>query len=51
MPLIPVEQWFPYAVALLEFGAFVVFAWQRNWRMTILWLGYAIGAFALAGKR
>ena len=28
-----------------------VFAWQGNTRMTILWLGYAVAAFALAGVR
>jgi hypothetical protein len=39
---------FPWAVAVLEAGACVVFAWQGNTRMTILWLGYAVAAFALA---
>ena len=42
---------FPYAVAVLEAGACLVFAWQGNTRMTILWLGYAVAAFALAGVR
>ncbi len=41
--------WFPYAVAWLEVGACLVYAWQGDVRMTILWGFYAGAAFALAG--
>lgn len=43
--------WFPLAVAALETGAAVVFFAHGNVRMTILWSGYAVAAWALAGVR
>jgi hypothetical protein len=42
---------FPYAVAMLETGAALVFLAQGNIRLTILWSGYAVAAWALAGVR
>lgn len=46
-----VKHLFPYAVAVLELGAGVVYAYYGDVRMTVLWLGYGIAAFALAGVR
>ena len=40
---------FPILVAILETGAALVFAWHRDVRMAILWGGYAVAAWALAG--
>lgn len=42
---------FPYAVAVLELGAGLVYAYYGDVRLTILWLGYAVAAFALAGLK
>jgi hypothetical protein len=46
-----VERVFPYAVAVLETGAALVYLYQGNWRLTILWAGYAVAAYALAGVK
>ena len=40
---------FPLAVAALETGAALVFAYHGNVRMAILWGGYALAAWVLAG--
>ena len=40
---------FPVLVAVLETGAALIFAWSGNVRMTVLWAGYAVAAWALAG--
>lgn len=42
---------FPFAVAFLELGACLVYLAHREWRMAILWGGYAVAAFALAQVR
>lgn len=42
---------FPYAVAVLETLACLGFLIKGDWRMVILWAGYGIAAFALAGVR
>jgi hypothetical protein len=44
-------QFFPYAVAALETAAAVVFAYRLDTRMTLIWVGYAVAAWALAGVR
>ena len=46
-----VSQIFPYAVAVLETGAALVYIAQGNVRMSILWGGYAVAAWALAGVK
>jgi hypothetical protein len=43
-----VTRLFPYAVAVLELGACVMYAIDGNLRMTLLWGGYALAAFMLA---
>lgn len=40
---------FPLAVACLELSACLIYLATGNVRMTILWGGYAVAAFALAG--
>ena len=42
---------FPFAVAVLETGAAIVFAYHGNGRMALLWGGYAVAAWVLAGMR
>ncbi len=42
---------FPYAIAALEVIACAVYAQQQEWRMVIVYGGYALAAFALAGVR
>lgn len=42
---------FAVAVAVLETCAALGYAYERNWRLTILWTGYAIAAWALAGVK
>ena len=44
-----IGQVFPIGVAVLETGAALVYACQGNARMAILWGGYAIAAWVLAG--
>lgn len=44
-------QIFPYAVAALETAAAVVFIIRGEWRLSILWSGYAVAAWALAGVK
>lgn len=46
-----IQQVFPYAVAGLETAAALVYIGHHNWRMAILWGGYAIAAWALAGVK
>ncbi len=40
---------FPFAIAVLELGAALVFAYHRDWRWMIIWSGYALATFALVG--
>jgi hypothetical protein len=42
---------FPYTVAHVELAASIVYMFRREWRLAILWGGYAIAAFALAGQK
>ena len=42
-------QIFPIGVAVLETGAALVYACQGNVKMAILWAGYAVAAWVLAG--
>jgi len=42
---------FPWAVAVLELGAGVVYLCAGQWRLAVLWLGYGVAAMALAGVR
>ncbi len=42
---------FPVAVAVLECAAGIIYLADQNWRLAILWLGYGIAAFALAGVK
>ena len=42
---------FPYLVAWLELCACLVYLYHREWRMSVLWGGYAVAAFALAAVR
>lgn len=44
-----VGRLFAYGVALLETGAAFGYYTAGNIRLTILWTGYAIAAWALAG--
>lgn len=44
-------QIFAFAVAVLETCAALGYASQRDRRMAVLWGGYAIAAWALAGVR
>lgn len=46
-----VGRLFPIAVAVCEAGAGLVYLWQREWRLAIIWLGYAVAAVALAWER
>lgn len=40
---------FPYAIALLEFGAACVYAYYRERALAVVWLCYAIATMALGG--
>jgi hypothetical protein len=40
---------FPIGVAALETGAALVYAWQGNVKLSVLWGGYAVAAWVLAG--
>lgn len=40
---------FPIAVAVLETGAALMYAWQGDVARAILWGGYAIAAWVLVG--
>jgi len=40
---------FAWAVAALETGAALDYAHQRNWKLAVLWAGYATAAWVLAG--
>lgn len=42
---------FPIIVACAETGAGLVFLWRQEWRLAILWLGYAVAAWALVGLK
>jgi len=42
---------FAYAIAVMESCAALAYAYEANWRLAILWGGYAIAAYALAGVR
>ncbi len=44
-------QGFAIAVAVLETCAALGYAYQRDRRMAVLWGGYAVAAWALAGVR
>lgn len=44
-------QIFPYAVAALETAAAIVYIYRGDVRLSILWTGYAVAAWALAGVR
>lgn len=48
---IPFTMWSPLAVALLEFGAGVVYPCHQEWRLAIVWLFYGVAAAALAGVK
>ena len=40
---------FPYAIAVLELCAAVVYAMNGNWRFAIVWAGVGIANIAFAG--
>lgn len=42
---------FPYAVAVLELGAAVVYGWHGEWRLRIVWAGVGIANLAFAGLK
>lgn len=44
-----VIQIFPYAVAVLELAAAVVYGAHHDWRLTIVWAGVGIANLAFAG--
>ena len=39
--------WFPCLVGLLDVGAALVYLWQGQWALAIVWACYAIAAVAL----
>jgi hypothetical protein len=43
-----VGRLFPIAVAVCEAGAAMVYWWQGEWRLAVIWTGYAAAAVALA---
>jgi hypothetical protein len=42
---------FPYLVAIGEAGAALVYLYNREWRLAVIWGGYAIAAVALASVK
>jgi hypothetical protein len=42
---------FPLAVAVCETGAALVYLSRGEWRLAIIWIGYAFAAWALAGVK
>ena len=42
---------FPFAVACLELGAALVYAYNHQWALAITWFCYAVAAFALGTVR
>ncbi len=44
-------QYLPYAVAVLEAGASLVYLCHAEWRLAIVWAGVSIANFAFAGIR
>jgi len=43
-----VIRFFPYLVAAGETGAALVYLYNHEWRLAIIWGGYAVAAVALA---
>lgn len=44
-------SFFPYAVGLLEFGAAVVYAMEKQWLLAITWFCYSIAAVCLGSVK
>ncbi len=42
-------RFFPTLVALLEGAACLVYLYKHEWRLGLIWFGYAIAASAFAG--
>ena len=42
-------HYLPYAVAILELGAGVVYLLYQEWRLAIIWLGVGVANAAFAG--
>lgn len=47
--MLPATHVFPWAVALLELAAGIVYLINGDYRLAILWLGYGVAAVALTG--
>lgn len=42
---------FPYLIALLDFGATIVYLFNRQWALAITWACYGIAAISLGQVR
>lgn len=45
------RYFFPYAVAVLEFGAGFVYLYHKQYALAVTWLAYGIAAMGLASVR
>ena len=43
--------YFPYAVGLLDLGAAIVYASEKQWALAITWFAYAIAAVSLGSVK
>ncbi len=44
-------RYFPYIVGVLDLGAAVVYAFNREWRLALIWFLYGIASIALGGLK
>jgi hypothetical protein len=44
-------RFFPYAIAVLEVGATMVYLYHHQWRLALMWGCYAIATFAIGGVK
>lgn len=49
--MIPVWQWLPYTIAILQLGAGAIYIWHGEWRLALVWLPLAASNWAFAGIR
>ncbi len=45
----PVQQIFPYTVAVLELCAGAVYGWKGDYRLAVVWIAVGIANAAFAG--